>query len=78
MPDCTHHWRIDEPNGPVSEGVCQKCGVVRMFVNSDLLDGAYGPLSDQERRKRAAKARQRIVTKPARRGEYRRDQRSEL
>lgn len=29
-----HRWRIGEPNGPRSEGVCA-CGEVRLFGNSE-------------------------------------------
>ena len=32
--ECTHHWVIDTPNGPLSEGVCQRCGEARGFRNS--------------------------------------------
>jgi len=31
---CAHHWVIDRPNGPVSEGVCQRCDEKREFTNS--------------------------------------------
>lgn len=31
--DHFHRWRIDEPNGPVSEGVCKICGVTKQFRN---------------------------------------------
>ena len=31
---CMHHWVIDTPNGPLSEGVCQRCGEKREFKNS--------------------------------------------
>ncbi len=31
---CAHHWLIDRPNGPTSEGVCQRCGERREFTNS--------------------------------------------
>jgi len=31
---CTHHWVIDRPAGPTSEGVCQRCGEKREFANS--------------------------------------------
>ena len=31
---CAHYWVIDVPNGPISEGVCQRCGHVRGFNNS--------------------------------------------
>jgi len=31
---CAHHWVIAVPNGPISEGTCQRCGQVREFTNS--------------------------------------------
>ena len=31
---CAHHWVIAVPDGPFSEGVCQRCGQVREFKNS--------------------------------------------
>lgn len=31
---CAHHWVIEPPNGPTSEGVCQRCGERRAFTNS--------------------------------------------
>ena len=31
---CTHHWVIEAANGPLSEGVCQRCGEERGFKNS--------------------------------------------
>ena len=30
---CRHHWIIEAPTGPVSNGVCQVCGQVREFKN---------------------------------------------
>ena len=30
---CTHHWVIDSPNGPVSRGVCKICGAEHGFRN---------------------------------------------
>ncbi len=32
--NCAHHWVIDRANGPMSEGVCQRCGERREFTNS--------------------------------------------
>ena len=32
--ECTHHWVIDRPNGPLSDGVCLRCGERRGFTNS--------------------------------------------
>ena len=31
---CAHYWAIATPNGPVSEGVCQRCGSIKEFQNS--------------------------------------------
>lgn len=31
--DHFHRWRIDEPNGPVSIGVCKVCGAEKQFKN---------------------------------------------
>ena len=31
---CIHHWLIDAPEGPVSQGVCLTCGEQREFTNS--------------------------------------------
>ena len=30
---CQHHWVIDRPAGPVSKGVCGRCGEEREFQN---------------------------------------------
>ncbi len=32
--NCAHHWVIDRANGPMSDGVCQRCGERRQFTNS--------------------------------------------
>jgi hypothetical protein len=32
--ECTHHWVIDKPNGPVSYGKCKNCGERSEFKNS--------------------------------------------
>ena len=32
--NCAHHWVIDRANGPMSDGVCQRCGESREFANS--------------------------------------------
>ncbi len=28
-----HRWRIEEPDGPVSGGVCRDCGATKEFKN---------------------------------------------
>jgi hypothetical protein len=38
--ECEHHWMIGEPNGPVSKGVCKRCGTQKEFRNS--VDLEYG------------------------------------
>ena len=30
---CVHHWVIDPPEGPMSQGICRKCGTTREFQN---------------------------------------------
>jgi len=30
---CIHHWLIEPPTGPVSKGVCKKCGEDGWFHN---------------------------------------------
>ena len=52
--DCTmHHWMIDEPNGPTSNGTCRICGAKREFKNS-----IQGSGWDRDgRRRRAARQR---------------------
>src|SRR3989344_7710667 len=30
---CRHHWIIETPNGPTSNGTCKNCGDERPFVN---------------------------------------------
>lgn len=30
---CRHHWLIDSPGGPTSNGVCRICGAERQFRN---------------------------------------------
>lgn len=31
--DHAHHWRIDEAHGPISEGLCKICGLIKPFRN---------------------------------------------
>ena len=33
MPDHSHHWKIEGPNGPRSTARCKKCGTEREFSN---------------------------------------------
>ena len=34
MSRCAHHWIIAVPNGPISDGVCRRCGDHKEFQNS--------------------------------------------
>lgn len=45
-----HHWRIEEPNGLVSVGVCKLCGATREFKNW-LADGDF--ITNEEHRSAA-------------------------
>ncbi len=33
---CAHYWVIAVPNGPISDGVCQRCGHQKGFQNSSI------------------------------------------
>lgn len=46
----THRWRIAEPNGPYSEGVCRECGATRMFGNSEESVGVPVRFADEVKR----------------------------
>lgn len=30
---CVHYWNIEPPDGPVSLGICKKCGEKKQFRN---------------------------------------------
>jgi hypothetical protein len=45
--DHFHRWRIEEPNGPVSRGVCKVCGTEKQFKNW-LQDGDF--ITNEEHR----------------------------
>ena len=45
--DHFHRWRIEEPNGPVSAGVCKLCGATKEFKNW-LADGDF--ITNEEHR----------------------------
>lgn len=49
--DHFHRWLIDEPNGPVSGGVCKVCGIQKEFKNW-LSDGDF--ITNEEHRSAAA------------------------
>lgn len=34
LSECSHHWVIESPNGPTSQGVCKLCGEHSEFKNS--------------------------------------------
>lgn len=36
--DCTHHWKIESPNGATMLGICRHCGVERAFPTSSYAD----------------------------------------
>jgi len=39
---CVHDWKLDEPKGPLSGGVCQKCGITGEFATSERGWGRNG------------------------------------
>ena len=32
--ECSHHWVLEGPNGPMAKGVCKKCGMEGEFPNA--------------------------------------------
>jgi hypothetical protein len=34
LSECKHHWLIESPNGPTSQGTCKLCGERAEFRNS--------------------------------------------
>jgi hypothetical protein len=49
-PDHFHHWKIEEPNGQQSRGVCKHCGMEKVFKNW-LSDGDF--ITNEEHRSAA-------------------------
>ena len=45
--ECIHHWLVESPNGPISEGVCKKCNQIKQFSNSENIKkrGRRNPLT---------------------------------
>ena len=47
--DHFHRWRLDEPNGPLSSGVCKVCGVTKQNLSqSPTSAGIQDKLADLE------------------------------
>ena len=55
--DCRHHWMIESPNGPTSQGVCKLCGQRGEFKNSMPVSG-WDRVGAQRRRARQQQAQQ--------------------
>ena len=53
-PECMHHWLIESPNGPTSEGVCKLCGQRSEFRNS-VQGSGWDRESPQSKRMRQAR-----------------------
>ena len=49
--NCVHHWMIESPAGPMSEGKCRKCRAVKTFCNINV-----ARLHDDAQRARISKA----------------------
>ena len=54
--DCMHHWMIESPNGPTSQGVCKICGVRSEFRNS-MPGSGWDRGNAQARRARQARGK---------------------
>ena len=40
--DCCHHWLLEPPSGPTSEGTCKLCGQRKTFANWPAYDALPG------------------------------------
>ncbi len=49
--DCSHHWIIKTPEGPVSIGKCRLCGEEKKFSNSAETHGKWVLLGREARDK---------------------------
>jgi hypothetical protein len=51
---CTHWWMIEPATGPQSEGVCKRCGELKLFDNSiaTMIEGTFGSKGPGSRKKR--------------------------
>jgi len=58
---CRHHWLIEAPSGPTSEGVCLDCGARRMFSNVSQELAPSVPGIGMHRPRPTAKTQQRAV-----------------
>ena len=58
--DCTHHWKVESPNGASVRGICKRCGDERAFPSSSSIDTWHGD-PGKARREQAAG----ITTPPA-------------
>lgn len=49
---CIHHWVIDPPDGPVSNGKCIKCGAEGLFPNEVMLKAEWKDLDEMGTKRR--------------------------
>jgi hypothetical protein len=54
--ECKHHWVIEAPNGPTSNGICKICGEHSEFRNS-VQGSGWDREGAQRRAKQARTAR---------------------
>lgn len=54
--ECTHHWQIESPNGPMSVGQCKRCGERREFNNS-IQGSGWDRQGSHNRRLRQARSK---------------------
>ena len=58
--ECRHHWVIQAATGPMSQGICQLCGLIREFKNY-VEAATWG---DTRLARRAAAADAKVVVEP--------------
>ena len=57
--DCTHHWKLESPNGATAIGVCKRCGEEREFPTSSAVDAWHNDTAATRRAAEAAAGKQR-------------------
>jgi hypothetical protein len=57
---CVHHWRLTEPDGPIADGKCLRCGASRRF-STVFFGDASDPAAIRRRIRPLRERRQRLA-----------------
>ena len=62
---CNHYWKIEEPDGPTSEGKCLRCGKEKEFYNT-IPGNHVDPYSNRGTRTKSKRVNEGLMAVPAR------------